>query len=93
MELELMELLVKLLIDNKLDRLRLGEFEILKSKHDLPVKDKSNNAASLAAQIDPDELLFWSSSSPALTEEQINDLAVNSPLSAKKKQRKSKGSI
>jgi hypothetical protein len=76
LSVEIIEQLVKIAVANKLDRLKVGDLEILKTKHDVP-KTESKNLNNPASVNDADELLFWSTSSPSLTQEQIEALAVN----------------
>lgn len=67
----------------------MGEIEITKTRYETVPKEKINNIASSNEVVnDPDELLYWSSSGPQLTQEQINELAVNSPLAVKPKRAK-----
>lgn len=82
--------LIELAVKNKLDRLKVGELEITKTKYDQVAKAEPKTLNTPASVSDPDELLFWSTSSPTLTQEQIAELAVNAPdVKAPKKPRKS----
>lgn len=70
--------LVKLVVDNKLDNFKLDNIEISKSKHDLtpPAKLDKTNKQPLSKEYDDEEILFYSTSAPALTLEQIEELSV-----------------
>lgn len=73
--LELVQALSKLVVDLKLDRLKLGELEIIKTKHESPkLEDKSNN--NIASSEELDDLLFHSTSAPALSLEQLAALTI-----------------
>lgn len=80
---EIIEQLVKLAVNNKLDKLKLGELEITKTRHDSDKKD-SKPANNLPLLTDEDELLYWSTSAPNLTPEQIEALSVNPPPKPKR---------
>lgn len=73
---EVIEQLVKIACSNKLDRLKVGELEILKTRHE-GVKTEAKTLNNSTSVNDADEILFWSTSSPSLTQEQIDALAVN----------------
>lgn len=76
--LELIQALAKLVVDHKLDKLKLDALEITKTKHEVSHEPMVNNLAS-KQQFTDEELLFWSSSAPALTPEQVEALSVNPP--------------
>lgn len=85
--------LIKLVVENKLDKLELGDLKIMKTRYESPKQEQKslNNNTSIN---DADELLFWSTSSPSLTQEQIAELAMNGlpDLPKPKRGRKSKES-
>ena len=86
--------LVKLLVENKLDRLKIGDIEICKSRHDQPkVEIKSNNPISNQVVTDPDELLYWSTSSPVITKEDLEELSENGSGFVKPKQHNKKNKV
>lgn len=93
MEFKEIELLVKLMVDNKLDRLLLpGTLELQRSKHDVPKQSSADKLTNNnQALLDEDELLFYSTSSPSLTQKEIEELASNPPP-RKQRIRKSKES-
>lgn len=80
--LEMIQALSKLVVDHKLDSLKLGELEIVKSKHE-GIKNEPRSSANLASMSE-EELLFYSTSAPALTIEEVEALAVNPPPRKKK---------
>lgn len=70
--------LIKLAVDNKLDSLEFEGLKISKSKYDIQTPIKSDPNKSITSNdfiTDPDEILYWSSSAPALTQEQIDALS------------------
>lgn len=73
MEINKIEQLIKLVVANKIDRLKFGDIEIVKTRHDVAKTD--NKLASNQDVIDEDELLYWSTSSPSLSKEQIDALS------------------
>ncbi len=81
--LEIIQALSKMVVDHKLDRIKVGELEILKTKHESPKLEKPAipNLASLSGE----ELLFYSTSAPALTPEEVEQLSVNPPPRKKAK--------
>lgn len=84
--------LMQLMQDFRIDRLKLESLELVKTKHET-AKEKTNNTSSSIEPIDDEELLFWSSSAPALTQEQIDAMSytqVPKPDTKQKKSRKSK---
>ena len=60
---EVVEALAKILTSHKLDSLKVGELELVKSKHEAP-GPKSPGKTKSVTQVDSDELLYWSSQSP-----------------------------
>lgn len=81
--LELIQALSKLVVDHKLDRLKLGDLEILKTKHEVAKSDRP--AVPNLASMSGEELLFYSTTAPALTVEEVEQLAVNPPPRKKAK--------
>ncbi len=71
-----------MMVDHKLDRIKLGDFELVKSKHDNSAKETPTTSAPKV--LDDEELLFWSSSAPALTQEQIEALSYNATATSAK---------
>lgn len=62
--IDLIKQLVTILNDNKLDTLKLGDLEISKSRHEYTKNIENTNKDVLKEDtIDPDELLYFSSSS------------------------------
>lgn len=89
---ENIEQLVKIACANKLDKLKFGDLEITKTRHD-GVKGDAKTLNNPTSVNDADELLYWSTSSPTLTQEQIDALAVNgADLPKPKRTRKPKDS-
>lgn len=76
---EIMEMMVK----HRVDRVKLGELELLKTKHE--GSKANNNSSSIAVPMSEEELLFYSTTAPALTPEQVEALAVNPPSRKKAK--------
>ncbi len=73
--LELVQALSKLVVDHKLDRLKLGDLEITKTKHEsVKLDDKSNNNSVSNEELD--DILFHSTSAPTLSLEQLAALTV-----------------
>lgn len=72
--LDLIKDLTALLVEHKLDKLKVGDFEICKSRHEntktAEIPTKLTNSLPL---LDEDELLFHSTSSPSsISKEEIN---------------------
>lgn len=88
--IEVVQALAKIVVDNKLDCLKLEGIEITKAKHEPAKLEKANNSSSNGGVMDGEELLYWSSSSPNFTQEQIDDLAINSPTIKQKRAKKTK---
>jgi hypothetical protein len=84
--------LIKLLVDNKLDTLEFEGLKITRSRHEiLKAADNKSVSSHQETVTDPDELLFWSTSTPSLTQEQISALAFSDlPTPKSKRIRKSK---
>ncbi len=83
LDLETIKALAKLAVDLKLDRLKLGDFEIIKTKHESP-KLEAKDITNIASSQDLDDVLFHSTSAPAMTLEQLAALSVT-PLKRHKK--------
>lgn len=76
--------LVKLVTTHKLDKLRLGDLEITKSRHESAKDKTANNSISIS-----DEELLYMSGAPALTAEEIAMLTDNPmPLPPTKRSKK-----
>jgi len=96
MDTKQIESLMQLCVKYKVDRLVANEagIEIIKTKHDV-IRQEVVAPPQQEHQLitDNDELLFWSSSSPALTVEQIEQLSLNgADLPTKKKTKRIKAS-
>lgn len=82
------------MVDFKIDFLKLDTLELHKSKHDVKdtaIKDKidkTNILSSNSNEMDPEELLFWSSSAPPMTQEQIEAMSYSEPVSPIKRKTK-----
>ena len=73
--LELIQALAKLVVDQKLDRLKCGELEIIKTKHEsVRLEEKPNNNSTSVEELD--DILFHSTSAPPLSLEQLAALTV-----------------
>jgi len=87
--LELIQALSKLVVDHKLDRLKCGELEITKTKHEAPKLDvQSNNNPTSIAELD--DILFHSTSAPPLSLEQLEALTIT-PIKKSKTKVKNNG--
>lgn len=88
---ETIEALAKLLITHKLDRIKIGEFEISKSKHESSSSAQKQPVHNLAFPSD-NELLFLSAG--GITAEQLQELAVDPmPVPPVKKRSKKKDNV
>lgn len=67
---EVVESLAKILDAHKLDSLKFGELELVKSRHEGAVRPASKVMGLQDAPVDPDELLYWSSQASNLTPEE-----------------------
>jgi hypothetical protein len=88
MDTKIVKELVRLVVENKLDTLEFEGLRIVKTRHDSVPKPVPDNKPVSSHEItDPDEILFYSSSAPALTQEQIDAMAFSSVPESKPKQR------
>lgn len=72
LDLDTIKQLVILLTEHKLDKLKIGELEICKTRHEnVKVTDNSKNLTNNPI-LNEDELLFYSTSAPNRPSEQIN---------------------
>lgn len=74
--IESIQQLMKLMSEHKVDRLKLGDLELTKTKHEAG-KNEATSLNKSASVMDDEELLFWSSSAPPLTAQQLEELAAN----------------
>lgn len=81
--LEAIQSLIKMVVDNKLDKLELGDLKISKSRYEAS-KAEARPTVNNPTLIDEDEILYWSTSTPTLTAEQIELLAANPPPKPKR---------
>lgn len=73
--LELVQALSRLVVEHKLDSLKLGELEIRKSKHEAAkLEVQSNNNPTSIEELD--DILFHSTSAPPLSLEQLEALTI-----------------
>lgn len=88
MELDLntIDSLMKLMITNKIDQLKLGDLLLTKTKHDAPKAEANSSAFNGDGIFSDEELLYFSSTGPSsLTPEQVAALAVNpAPIKSKR---------
>lgn len=78
--LDLIKELTALLVEHKLDKLKLGDFEINKSRHEnAKVAESTPQLSNTVPLLDEEELLFHSTSSPS----RINIEEINPYLSPK----------
>ena len=84
MNIEEVELFIKLLMDNKLDFLKVGDLEIHKSRFDQPKQESKPNNSTLSEEDDIDSILFHSTSAPALSIEELEAITTT-PLKKKAK--------
>jgi hypothetical protein len=64
---ETIEALAKLVTAHRLDSLKVGELELVKSQHDVIPLKRASKPPKTAQPTDPDELLYWSSQAPKMT--------------------------
>ena len=86
---ETIRALAQILDTLKLDSIKYGDLEIKKSRHELTPQDQKP-LQEMASILDEEDLLFHSTSAPALTPEQVAALAVNPPPVKSKKSKKDK---
>jgi hypothetical protein len=67
--------IIQLLVDNKLDSIRFRDIEVHKTKHDPPVTAKPAKTPEQVEK-DLDELLFFSTSAPQLSLDELSALTV-----------------
>ncbi len=82
--IETIKQLIELVVENKLDVLKLGDLEISKSRHDnIKVSENQNKIVLKGEIVDPDELMFYSSSARHNNAEEANTHVINPYLSPK----------
>ena len=62
--LEIIKELAQLLDLHKLDKIKLGDLELVKTKHESLKTSNSNSVIGINRELDDEELLFYSSSAP-----------------------------
>lgn len=83
-DMDIIKQLIELVVENKLDKLKLGDLEISKSRYDNIKNPESSNKVVLKGEVlDPDELMFYSSSSRHASAEEANAHVINPYLSPK----------
>lgn len=87
LSVQVIQELMKLMEEHKIDKLKLDSLELIKTRHEPGKTDNSSNKLT-SNIVDDEELLFWSTSTPALTPEQIEALSANPPPPPKTKTKK-----
>jgi hypothetical protein len=75
--------LAKIVVNEKLDSLEYGNLKIVKTRHETP--KTSSQSITNSAFLSDEELMFASTMAPALTQEELEALAVNPPPRKNKK--------
>ena len=81
--LDNIKFLAQLVVDLKLDSLKLGDLELHKTKHEQPKLDIKSNNDTVSNQ-ELDEILFHSTSAPSLTLEDLEAMSITPIKKARK---------
>lgn len=72
---EYIKQLIKLVVDNKLDQLQVGDVFIQKTRYDVPKKASQEITSQEIASVQtPEELIFWSSGGTPILSDLEKDL-------------------